>query len=462
MNILVLVILLFTAACLLFGALFGMIRGRNRSILRLVLVIGCGVAALLLKDMIAGIILDTEMGKEITSGITEGLGEIEALSSILAAFVRIMLGFVVYLLLFFVLQFVSWMILYPICKIFVKKDGLRKAKKEAALNPQENQGKVKIKGKKKRGIGSLIGLGQGLVVAFFICAPLTGFIFQAYDVLLPVKDLMASLDDAEESAFVEEELESVSQYNATIESPVVDNYSSDIGGSSSSSSDDTEALNKIIDLLGGFVESAPAKIFNSVGGWYADIVTTDKETGISLENITEVMKTTTTVATEITNFMDILSGFDGDNGPDADDMRKIGNSLVKIGNAIDAMSEDGTKIMNDLLGGVKDLISDTADGDDAQKIEDLFNEIKVADLKLAPAGNAIVALADYAEDKIMTQDKANKIINGIAQNRFVIDLVGETELEDMSDSADRVFFENAIAQQSPDIQHDLKVMFGLA
>ena len=75
MNILVLAILLFTAACLLFGALFGMIRGRNRSILRLVLVIGCGVAALLLKDMLVGIIMDTDIGKEFSASLTESLGK---------------------------------------------------------------------------------------------------------------------------------------------------------------------------------------------------------------------------------------------------------------------------------------------------------------------------------------------------------------------------------------------------
>jgi hypothetical protein len=370
MNPLALGVLIFTAACLLFGALFGMMRGRNRSILRIILIVICGVAALLLKDMIAGIILDTEIGKELTSGITEGLGEMEALSSVLATFVRIMLGFVVYLLLFFVLQFVSWMILYPICKIFVKKDGVRKAKKEAALNPQDNQGKTKIKGKKKRGIGSLIGLGQGLVVAFFICAPLTGVAFQAYNILLPVNELMNSTGNGEQSAYLEEDIDSVTQYSTTFEAPGMGGASS---GNSSADDESKEMLNKIIDILGGFVESAPAKAFNSVGGWYANIVTTDKESDVSLENIAEVVKTTSTVANESTNLMKLLKDFD----PQAEDatntVRAIGDSLIKIGNTIDTMSQEGTKIMNDILADIESMITENIGPEDSDDFFSHFN-----------------------------------------------------------------------------------------
>ncbi|MBR2871070.1 MAG: hypothetical protein IKB98_06840 [Clostridia bacterium] len=455
MNLIALVILLFTVACLLFGALFGMMRGRNRSILRLIIVLICGVAAIFLKDVVVGILMDLDFVKEFMAEMVTEFSEMEALTEVIMAFIRILFGLFVYLLLFFVLQFVTWMIVYPICKIFVKKEGMRKAKREAAQNPQEHQGKEKIKVKKKKGWGSLIGLGQGLLVAFFICAPLTGFAFQAYGVLAPVKDMMAEMDNSE-SAYVEE-LDSVSQYNAT--------FDAGPGGSSSesgsSSDSDMGMLNDIIDLLGGFVDSAPGKVFNAVGGWYANIVTTDTETDISLENIVEVIKTTSTVANEATNLMELLEDFD----PEAEDatttMRAIGDSLIKIGNTVDTMSQEGVKIMNDILADIESMITENVDDEDADEVEELFNEIKVTDLKLAPAGNAIKAIADYMDDETMTQDKANKIVNGIAQNKFMVTLAGETTLMDLSESADRQYFEIAIANQTQ-YQSELRVMFGLA
>ena len=455
MNLIALVILLFTVACLLFGALFGMMRGRNRSILRLIIVLICGVAAIFLKDVVVGILMDLDFVKEFMAEMVTEFSEMEALTEVIMAFIRILFGLFVYLLLFFVLQFVTWMIVYPICKIFVKKEGMRKAKREAAQNPQEHQGKEKIKVKKKKGWGSLIGLGQGLFVAFFICAPLTGFAFQAYGVLAPVKDMMAEMDNSE-SAYVEE-LDSVSQYNAT--------FDAGPGGSSSesgsSSDSDMGMLNDIIDLLGGFVDSAPGKVFNAVGGWYANIVTTDTETDISLENIVEVIKTTSTVANEATNLMELLEDFD----PEAEDatttMRAIGDSLIKIGNTVDTMSQEGVKIMNDILADIESMITENVDDEDADEVEELFNEIKVTDLKLAPAGNAIKAIADYMDDETMTQDKANKIVNGIAQNKFMVTLAGETTLMDLSESADRQYFEIAIANQTQ-YQSELRVMFGLA
>ena len=467
MNLIALGILLFTVACLLFGALFGMMRGRNRSILRLIIVLICGVAAVFLKDVVVGILMDLDFVKELMAEMATEFSEMEALTNVIMAFIRILFGLIVYLLLFFVLQFVTWMIVYPICKIFVKKEGMRKAKREAAQNPQEHQGKEKIKVKKKKGWGSLIGLGQGLLVAFFICAPLTGFVFQAYSLLEPAQELIAELDDIESAEM--EEIESVSLYNATFDAgPDADfgsnNNNSNDNGSSGSDSDMQmikDVIDLLDDLLGGFVDSAPGKVFNAVGGWYANIVTTDTETDISLENITEVIKTTSTVANEATNLMELLEDFD----PEAEDatttMRAIGDSLIKIGNTVDTMSQEGVKIMNDILADIESMITENVDPEDSDEVAELFNEIKITDLKLAPAGNAIKAIADYMDDETMTQDKANKIVNGIAQNKFMVTLAGETTLMDLSESADRQYFEIAIANQTQ-YQSELRVMFGLA
>ena len=77
-------------------------------------------------------------------------------------------------------------------------------------------------------------------------------------------------------------------------------------------------------------------------------------------------------------------------------------------------------------------------------------------------GNAIVGICDYMENDIMTESIAKNIVDGIAQNKFVFTLIGETEIIDLEDSSAQAFFEAAIASQDVSIQHDLRVMFGLA
>ena len=51
----------FTIACVVLGFLLGMLRGRNRSILRFVIVLGCAVGAFFLKD----VLIETAMSLEI-------------------------------------------------------------------------------------------------------------------------------------------------------------------------------------------------------------------------------------------------------------------------------------------------------------------------------------------------------------------------------------------------------------
>jgi hypothetical protein len=107
------------------------------------------------------------------------------------------------------------------------------------------------------------------------------------------------------------------------------------------------------------------------------------------------------------------------------------------------------------------MITENVGPEDSDDVAELFNDIKVIDLKLAPVGNAIKAIADYMDDETMDQDKANRIVDGIAQNKFMITLAGETTIIDLSTSSDKQYFENAVANY-PQYQNELKVMFGLA
>ncbi len=146
-----------TIIAVLFGTLFGMGRGRNRAILRLILVIASIVGAFLLRETVTEIIMGIDTGdgtlaETLTKSMSEGEDKMPvAMQNLMLAMVQISFSFIAYLITFIALRFVSWLIIFPICKIFVKK-GI----------------------KKRRGAGALIGFVQGLVIAFATLVPLNG------------------------------------------------------------------------------------------------------------------------------------------------------------------------------------------------------------------------------------------------------------------------------------------------
>ena len=150
-----------TILLLVFGFLFGLMRGLNRSILRLGLVIVSAVIAFLARDIIVDIVMDMDTGEGtvremlLLSLATDSTGMPESIQAIVVALCEITIGLLGFYVLFIVLQFLTWLILFPILKIFVKK------------------------GEHKRALlGGAVGAVQGIVIAFLICSPLTGAISQ--------------------------------------------------------------------------------------------------------------------------------------------------------------------------------------------------------------------------------------------------------------------------------------------
>lgn len=163
MDISIIVIILLAVA-LLFGTLFGMMRGRNRSILRLILIIGCIAGAVCLVPMIKEIVMEIDTGKGtlgemLTAMEGEGGGNVPQEMLDISSALMTAISLLIFILVFNVLRFVSWLIIFPICKIFVKKDLI-----------------------KKKGFGAIIGLVQGLVIAFAVLVPLNGLIGELHTI----------------------------------------------------------------------------------------------------------------------------------------------------------------------------------------------------------------------------------------------------------------------------------------
>lgn len=188
------IVVILLAIALFFGALSGLRKGLNHSILRLILIIGCIIVAVKLTPMIREMILeikikDGTLGEMIGSLLSDGEQDapeemIKIVNAIMTA-----ASALIYIIAFFVLRFLSYIIIFPICKIFVKRDLI-----------------------KKRLLGTLVGLIQGVVIAFAVLVPLNGILIELGSVVsseegqsfikLPAELNLDSYKDTEISKFL--------------------------------------------------------------------------------------------------------------------------------------------------------------------------------------------------------------------------------------------------------------------
>lgn len=154
MNIFVFSILGTTVMFLLFGFLFGLKRGLNRSVLRLLLVIASGAIAFFLRN----VVYDALMGMETEGGSIEDRvlaafpPEMASLGEFLLPLVQIIVGVLIFLVCFWALKMVSWVLYLILC--------------------------IAVRGErpKRRLLGGIIGLVQGFCIAFALFVPMNGLL----------------------------------------------------------------------------------------------------------------------------------------------------------------------------------------------------------------------------------------------------------------------------------------------
>lgn len=145
-----LIIIVLTIIGIVFGILWGLKRGLNHSLLRLVLLIGCAIGAIFLSKPLAQGLMEFQVGDATLPEMFIGdVASSEELAINLLA-VQIMFATIAYLIVFGLLRLLSWLIVFPILKIFIKKDLI-----------------------KKRLFGMLVGFVQGLVLLMVVVAPLS-------------------------------------------------------------------------------------------------------------------------------------------------------------------------------------------------------------------------------------------------------------------------------------------------
>lgn len=372
MGYITLGMLVFTLLTVGFGAFWGMVRGRNRAVLRFIIIIACLLLALLARGVVTDAVMGIKIeGMDVVTYISQMLNEgetqmPEAVVNMVVALVKIIISLMVFMLSFITLSGLS-MILFWILKIFVK--------------PGEQ---------KRRGLGAIIGTVQGVLVAFIIAAPLTGIMMQ---------------------------VDKVSQIRMNGEQIV--KIPEEVGLSQFAQS----GVGKFFDSTGGWFFDALASAKDANGEEVSlndtvDAVTTVAGVADSLSQVTESMGTITSSEATTTER--------------AQAMKEVGQSFKEVGQSMDNLDDDTKELINDIISSVAEMFedeSDSGEGEASSAITEFLKDLDVSKLDFGAIGGAMEGMANYMESqesseggKTLTQEDVNNIVNGFAKNTFILDM----------------------------------------
>ena len=394
MGTITLAVLILTLSGMAFGALFGFIRGRERALLRLVLVIISATLAIVLRGVIFDAVMNIDVGgstlnEALTSGLSSGDTVIpEGLKNLILALFEIVVGFVSYFILLFTLRFLTWLLVFPFLKLII-----RRFESEYAGN---------------KGQGALIGVAQGLLVSYFLFAPLTCLLTQV--------NRIASLE---------------------------------INGN---------ALLEIPDEIGidEYTESFIGKFYSTTGHWYYDIMTTTTDANgnkVSLDSTLDSVAVILEVANVASSLEDDLKIFNDENATPEEKINSINSladKLIYVGTSLGEIDESTKNMIEDLL--IEMSGEDASQEDIDEMLDNLSPEL------FTQAGNAMKTYAEYEQIKLdgatLEQDKADEIVKNAYS---AIDLVGEAELE--VNEADKATFKAAIDSNEDIAAEDVEKMY---
>lgn len=425
MNTLYLVMVALTALPIVVGALLGLKRGLNRSILRLVIVAASVLAAWLLREKLTEIIINLDISGIVGSAepqtirtMVEGAFAAEQadMVKLVMPIVQILVGVIAFLLSFIVLKFVS-LIGFWILKIVVRP------------------GK-----RKNRLFGGLVGLAQGVLMAYFVCVPLNGLIATVNTI--SKIEIPASI---------------------TAEAPaksVVAGVAAKDGGSASGSGESASVENPLKELceqLGiyEYLDSGISALYNGVSfGVYDALTTVKNEKGkdvtlnVQVDAIVAVVK----VANAAQKLGEI--DFSAEGGLTDDHVDKIKETFNEIENIKNEITPEARESLTEIIATAVNSFGgeNTAD----------FSKLDLDEVNFSKAGEAVEEannLQKILKDENATEEdikkQAESVIEKVADSKLVtvaadmgVDLSGLIEGEENK---------NSVKQTIDELKNDNKV-----
>ena len=401
-----------TAFFMFFGFILGLLRGFNRSFLRLILVLASFVAAIALRSTFASIIMNLDVGGEtLAQSIASGIGDSlpSALQDIIFVLLEIVIGFAGYFVIFVGLLIITWLIVFPICKIFVKK-GIRR----------------------RRFLGGLVGLLQGFVIAFAFCAPITGLVAQA-DKITKIEIDGSPIIELPEEIGISDYLESApgKLYNKT------GNWLFEILSSGKTADGQKIAISDLADIVGtvGKIATAMTDLTDSL-----DIMSnpdaTPQEKVSAMKDLGNVL-------------MNIDSSIDGLSGQAKEMINGVVNSAKEM------LTPEGEELDPAIEDAINNFDISTIDlGSAGQAITGISTYIEKTD-------------ESFSNSEPVTQAEVDMIVNGIAGCDIIFASMTEGDQVDAIlevDESHKAMFENSINSNTSLSDADkakMKDLFGL-
>lgn len=433
MNYITLAIIALTVLPIVFGVLFGLMRGSRRSLLRLILVLICIVLAFVLCGVVARGVLGMEISKYVGSEDGESvtvkdyllmilngmLGDKmpESVGTLVVILVEIIVKVVLFLILFGVLMFLTWAIVFPICKTFVKPKKVKDSKGETIV-------------KKRRWLGAIFGLIQGVAVGLCVCIVLSGLLVQTNKLMVAINEFAGGESDNEvasttnkgEFTLMDNEVdgEEGNFDDGYIDDEETDDEQPDGPGSFGGFEDISGKITEYSDSIFG-------KMYNSIGAkpfdWLAKVKDADGKT-YTLSGQVDAISGMIKMARIL---LDMLNQFQsGDifaNGIDG---------IVDLFNQLAMLNELGPEAK----GTINAILQDVA----SSMLGDSFGDVDlsgITDVDFAKEGQIIQDLYDYSQKETLTKEDTKDMIEKAAESDLVL-----TVLESSGSNLSNEFADN--------------------
>ena len=395
------------------GFLFGFVRGLNRSILRIILVVVSLVGAFLLSHELSHLLLDLNIGErtvkeELIALVNSSDIPIpESVMNLIIAIFEIAVGVGTYFALFYLFKFVTWAIIFPVCKIFVRK------------------------GKPRRLWGGLVGVIQGLFISFVLVVPLSGMVYEV--------DKISKIE-VDGHRLIEAEI--IQDLDAYAESSTCKFYS-DIG----------DWYFKMVTT----VEFDDGKIVDITD--VSDVVDSVVDLGNTAIKIDEHMSTMSSEESTPQEKLQAMKDL-------GDDFRHLEESIDGMGQVSKDIINEVVPTIKDMFyteddEHVEDSLNQFFDDFDVEKLDvsaagDAMYGIATFIEKTDP---------EFENEEPVTEEEVNYIVDGISKNLYIVDLAVENgEVPQILDiSGYEGLFEQAISSSEIDDFHkdELRQLFGL-
>lgn len=384
------------AVIILSGFLYGFKRGFKKALLRLVILGVCVALSFLYREKISDIALNTPIseGKSLLELLTESFSsgenaeQMEGLLNVITNILKMVIQIFVFIICFYVLKTVSMIIYWIFSGIITSREKrkVRNSHKVEGNKIDETKVKYEVKKNRKKWFGSLVGIGQGILIIIFVVGPLNGLVVN-------ISSLIKSLSE------VEMEGTKIIDENTV---GVLDNVGLfDYGNSS---------ISKIYTLLGDGVYKEVSKIEDENGNT------------VNIKSQIEAIDG----GVKMVDVMSGLSNLDTSEGFTADTKDELVNIFNELDEIKENMSEEGVEQLDNLI---KDVVSPML-GEAAEDLPINLDEISFAEVDFSNEAEVIdsfYGLMEKAEngEELDTDEVLEEVITNLSDSNLILPILSQ-------------------------------------